>query len=248
MKLNTRLPPTLLGILGAAATFSLYSLVVVFTTPHLSPELSLAIAMRMNTLIVIGIPLGIGFQAYLAANLKRNGCQVRGKASAFGGQASGSALSAFFSSFGLTQVGCCTLWLYYLSLLPGVIGVAAAGFFVRYSVILSDLSLGLVWIPVFYTLTRIISVKSESRNLRGVMKFLGVRSCFSSVPTGGRLLVRRISDVNDLLFSFRICQRIQLNRIDGRLREFHVQSLIVMIRTLRKSPRAPGAYANIFFH
>lgn len=154
MTLNTHLPPTLLGILGAAVSFTLYSLVVVFTTPNLSPPVSLAIAMRMNTLMVIGMPLGIGLQTYLTANLKRSGCQVRGKVSAFGGSATGSALSAFLSFFGLTQVGCCTLWLYYLSLLPGVIGIAAAAFMIRYSLILSDISLALIWIPVFYILMR----------------------------------------------------------------------------------------------
>ncbi len=166
MTLTERLPPTIWGILGATVSFTLYSLVVVFTTPNLSPPVSLAVAMRMNTHIVIGMPLGIGLQTYLTTYLKRSGCQVRGKASAVGGTATGSALSASFSFFGLTQVGCCTLWLYYLSLLPSVIGVAMAAFIVRYSVLLSDISLVLAWIPVFLSLMRIRDIKSaESKHV-----------------------------------------------------------------------------------
>ncbi len=166
MTLTARFPPPLSGILGATVSFTLYSLVVVLTTPTLSPPVSLAIAMRMNTHIVVGMPLGIGLQAYLTAYLKRSGCQVRGKASAVGGTATGSALSAFFSFFGLTQVGCCTLWLYYLSLLPSITGVAVAAFIVRYSVLLSDISLVLVWIPVFLILMRTRDIKSaESKHV-----------------------------------------------------------------------------------
>ncbi len=160
MTLTARFPAAIWGILGGTVSFTLYSLVVVFTTPNLNPPVSLLVAMRMNPHIVIGMPLGIGLQTYLTAYLKRSGCQLRGKASAVGGTATGSALSAFFSFFGLTQVGCCTLWLYYLSLLPGVIGVAAAGFIVRYSVLLSDISLVLVWIPVFLILMRTRDLKS----------------------------------------------------------------------------------------
>ncbi len=166
MTLTERLPPTVWGILAGTVSFGLYSLVVVLTTPDLSPPASLAIAMRMNTHVVIGMPLGIGLQTYLNAYLKRSGCQVRGKATAVGGTATGSAFSAFFSFFGLTQVGCCTLWLYYLSLLPSVIGVAVAAFIVRYSVLLSYISLVLVWIPVFPSLMRIRDIKSaESKHV-----------------------------------------------------------------------------------
>lgn len=166
MTLTERLPPTIWGILAGTVSFVLYSLVVVLTTSDLSPPASLAIAMRMNTHIVIGMPLGIGLQTYLAAYLKRSGCQVRGKTSAVGGTATGSALSSFFSFFGMTQVGCCTLWLYYLSLLPSVIGVGLAAFIVRYSVLLSDISLVLVWMPVFIILIRIRDIKSaESKHM-----------------------------------------------------------------------------------
>jgi len=87
---------------------------------------------------------------------------VRGKGSAFGGTATGSALSAFFSFFGLTQIGCCTLWLFYLSLLPTVIGVGAAAFLIQYSVLLSDLSLSLVWIPVVFILLRIRRIEGQN--------------------------------------------------------------------------------------
>ncbi len=166
MTLTERLPSTIWGILAGTVSFVLYSLVVVLTTSDLSPPASLAIAMRMNTHIVIGMPLGIGLQTYLTAYLKRSGCQVRGKTSAVAGTATGSALSSFFSFFGLTQVGCCTLWLYYLSLLPSVIGVGLAAFIVRYRVLLSDISLVLVWMPVFLILTRIRDIKSaESKHV-----------------------------------------------------------------------------------
>ncbi len=160
MASTERFLPIIWGILAGTVSFALYSLVVVLTTPDLSPPASLAIAMRMNTHIVIGMPLGIGLQTYLTAYLKRSGCQVRGKAPAVGGTATGSALSSFFSFFGLTQVGCCTLWLYYLSLLPSAIGVAMAAFIVRYSAPLSDVSLVLVWVPLFLILMRIRDIKS----------------------------------------------------------------------------------------
>lgn len=105
--------------------------------------------------IMIGIPLGVGLQAYLSSYLKRIPCPTRAAKPTLGSTAAGSTLSAFFSFFSLTQVGCCTLWLLYLSLLPSVVGVGVAGFLVRYSPILSNLSLVLVAVPVVFLLWKI---------------------------------------------------------------------------------------------
>ncbi len=161
MSLPGRLPAFAWGIVGFAVSLAIYSLIVVFTTPNLAPITSLAVSLRMNPHIMIGIPLGVGVQTYLLAYVKRASCPVRGKASAFGGTATGSALSAFFSFFGLTQIGCCTMWLYYLSLLPSVIGGGAAAILIRYSVLLSNLSLALVWIPVVLFLLRIRNLETR---------------------------------------------------------------------------------------
>ena len=143
------------GIVGFTVSLSLYSAIVALTTPNLKPLVSLQIALLTTPQIMLGVPAGVGLQLFLTRSLKQMPCPTRAAKPAFGLAASGSAFSSFLSFFGLTQVGCCSLWLLYLSLLPSVVGVGAAGFLIRYSTLLSNLSLVLVWVPVAYLIWRI---------------------------------------------------------------------------------------------
>lgn len=163
MRILRRISPIVWGIIGFFLSLLIYSLTVILTTPNLQPLKSLEISFALNPQVAIGVPLGVGIQAYLSSYFKRMPCPTGTANSAVGGTISGSVLSAFFSFFSLTQVGCCTLWLFYLSLLPSVVGVGAAGFLISYSSLLSNLSLALVWMPVGFLLWRIRTQTRRSR-------------------------------------------------------------------------------------
>jgi hypothetical protein len=152
-----RLSPIVWGLLGFAAGFTVYSATIILTTPNLSAPTSLWVAFNISPQIMLGVPAGLGIQAYLVSYAKRLPCPVGGTRQNMGGTAIGSVPSALFSFFGLTQVGCCTFWLFFLSILPSVVGVGAAGFLISYGFILSNVSLVLVAIPIVLLIHKIRS-------------------------------------------------------------------------------------------
>lgn len=154
--------PISTGLVASTGTLLLYLLVVVITTPNLPPATSIQVAFRLNGHILLGSSIGMGIQTFLVMYSRRLPCPITKKKTAVGAASTSAAVSAFFSFFSLTAVGCCGLWLYILSLLPGILGVGLTGFFITYGSILS--MLGLVGI--------VISILLMLRNIRNTLKQL----------------------------------------------------------------------------
>ncbi len=137
------------SILGVLSLF-LYLLFVVITTPSLPPLYAVRVAIVLRWWVLLGVSVAVGVQTSLNSYAKTAGCNVRRK-SLGGSTGAFAALSSFFSYLALIPVGCCGLWLYVLSLLPGLIGVTASAFLIVYGTELGLLSLGLMAASVTYT-------------------------------------------------------------------------------------------------
>ncbi|MBT8243322.1 MAG: hypothetical protein HKO48_04110 [Nitrosopumilus sp.] len=140
---------TLAGII----TVVVYLSVVVLTTPALEPLAAISAAFQLNTIVIIGMGIGIGLQVFLTEKSKLLGCKLDVKKKAFGGNTGSTAATSFFSFFSLVPLGCCGWWLYVLSLLPGIVGTGVSAVLIEYSQILAYL--GLVIIFGFAGLTAI---------------------------------------------------------------------------------------------
>ncbi|MEE9563543.1 MAG: hypothetical protein V3V69_01275, partial [Nitrosopumilaceae archaeon] len=110
------------GILFGIITIVAYLTVVVITTPALPPDAAISAAFQLNSIVIIGMGVGVGLQMYLAGKSKMLGCKLNVKKKAFGGNAGSTAATSFFSFFSLIPLGCCGWWLYALSLLPSIVG------------------------------------------------------------------------------------------------------------------------------
>jgi len=155
--------PLFWGTVGFTTAISIYSVVVAYTTPNLPLPTSIQAAVMLNPHILLGVPTAAGIQSYLAAYLRAMPCRAKIGAPALV-TGSTSALSAVFSFFGLTQVGCCTLWLYYLSMLPSLVGAGAAGFMIQYSSLLAGMALLLAFIPIALLARQIREIKRSIRS------------------------------------------------------------------------------------
>ncbi len=155
--------PIFSGIIAFTFSLFLYWATVVLTTPNLKPLTALEVTFALNPQITFGAPASIGLQTYLAAYLKRLPCPTGNLKPGISITASGSALASFLSFFELTQVGCCSVWLLYLSLLPGLISVGITAFLIRYSTELTNLFLILAWLPVLLSLLKIKRLRSMKR-------------------------------------------------------------------------------------
>ncbi len=132
-------------------TIAIYLSVVVITTPALPAIDAISAAFQLNSIVIIGMGVGIGLQIFLSEKGKQLGCKVNVKKKAFGGNSSSAAATSFFSFFSLVPLGCCGWWLYALSLLPSVVGTGASAILIEYSQPLAYL--GLVIIFGFNALT-----------------------------------------------------------------------------------------------
>lgn len=154
---------TYAGIRNAiiAATFFLflYMLVVILTTPSLSPLNAVTIAVRVNGMIISGMLVGIAIQSFLVTYSKQASCSRKMSRTAGGVSATGSAISSFLSFFTLVPLGCCGTWLYIISFLPGILGTGVSGFIVQYSRVLSLLGFILMGASIIHTY---ISIKHGS--------------------------------------------------------------------------------------
>jgi len=145
-------------------TIIAYLTVVVVTTPALPADAALSAAFELNSIVIVGMGVGIGSQIYLSENSKRIGCKLNVKRKALGANSSGTAATGFFSFFSLVPLGCCGWWLYVLSLLPSVLGTGVTAFLIEYSQALSYL--GLVIIFGFNGLTYIkLQKEKKIRNI-----------------------------------------------------------------------------------
>ena len=136
-------------------TMAVYLTVVVVTTPALPPEAAINAAFQINSIVIVGMAVGIGLQIYLSEQSKKLGCKLNIKRKAFGGSSGSTAATSFFSFFSLVPLGCCGWWLYVLSLLPSVFGSGVSAVLIEYSQPLAYLGLviifgfnGLTWMKL----------------------------------------------------------------------------------------------------
>ena len=145
-------------------TVIIYLSVVVITTPALEPLAAISAAFQLNSIVIIGMGVGIGLQIFLTEKSKLLGCKLDVKKKTFGGNTGSTAATSFFSFFSLVPLGCCGWWLYALSLLPGIVGTGVTSVLIEYSQVLAYV--GLVIIFGFAGLTALkLQKEIKLRNL-----------------------------------------------------------------------------------
>jgi hypothetical protein len=133
------------GIIAGSISLVVYVLVVVVTTPSLPAAVAIKIAFTVNSIVMVGISLGIGAQVFLSSYSRLMACRLD-RRKAFTGAGSGStAFSSFLSFFSLVPLGCCGTWLYILSFLPSIVGGTLSATLIQYSRRLSYIGLAVVW-------------------------------------------------------------------------------------------------------
>jgi len=139
------------GLVYAIFALALYMSTVVFTTPNLPPLDSIRIATRLNWWIIAGASVGVGTQVFLITYAKEKGCDLRRRKPLTGATGIFSASASFLSFLALIPVGCCGIWLYVLSFLPGIVGVGASAVLIEGSRIIAVIGLGLMTLAILYT-------------------------------------------------------------------------------------------------
>jgi hypothetical protein len=137
--------PVQKAILVGIATVIIYLSVVVITTPALEPLAAINAAFQLNSIVIIGMGIGIGLQVFLSEKSKQLGCKLDVKKKAFGANTGSTAATSFFSFFSLVPLGCCGWWLYALSILPGIVGTGVSAILIEYSQVLAYLGLGIIF-------------------------------------------------------------------------------------------------------
>ena len=133
------------AIIVGIITIIVYLSVVVITTPALEPLAAISAAFQINSIVIIGMGIGIGLQIFLSEKSKLLGCKLKVKKKAFGGNSGSVVTTSFFSFFSLVPLGCCGWWLYALSLLPSVVGTGVSAVLIEYSQILAYVGLGIIF-------------------------------------------------------------------------------------------------------
>ncbi len=133
------------AIIVGIITIVVYLSVVVITTPALEPLAAINAAFQINSIVIIGMGIGIGLQIFLSEKSKLLGCKLNIKRKAFGGNSGSVATTSFFSFFSLVPLGCCGWFLFVLSLLPSVVGVGATAVLIEYSQILAYVGLVIIF-------------------------------------------------------------------------------------------------------
>lgn len=133
------------AILIGIVTIVVYLLVVIITTPALEPLDAISAAFQLNSIVIIGMGIGIGLQVFLSEKSKLLGCKLDVKKKALSGNSGSVATTSFFSFFSLVPLGCCGWWLYALSLLPGIVGTGVSAVLIEYSQVLSYLGLAIIF-------------------------------------------------------------------------------------------------------
>jgi hypothetical protein len=133
------------AIIVGILTIIIYLTVVVVTTPALGALDAISAAFQLNSIVIIGMGIGVGLQIFLAEKSKMLGCRLDVKKRVFGGNAGSTATTSFFSFFSLVPLGCCGWWLYALSLLPSVFGTGVSAVLIQYSQALAYLGLAIIF-------------------------------------------------------------------------------------------------------
>ena len=133
---------TIVGIITAI----IYLAIVVVTTPSLPAIAAINAALKVNSIVIFGLAIGVGIQFFLASYSKSLGCRINKKRKGiFGGGSSSTAISSFFSFFSLVPLGCCGSWLLILSMLPSIFGSSLSVVLIEYSKVLSYIGLAIVF-------------------------------------------------------------------------------------------------------
>jgi hypothetical protein len=179
---NTR-NAILKGVMIGVVTAVIYLAVVVFTTPNLPPSAAIDAALKVNGIIIIGLAIGVGIQVFTSTYSRGLGCRVDDKRKyeqkrqkqhkgirrvfPIGGRAGSSggstAISSFLSFFSLVPLGCCGSWLFILSTLPSVFGGALSVILIKYSTLLSYVSLAVV---IGFAVLSVLRLRRESNEIR----------------------------------------------------------------------------------
>ena len=160
MRTWSSVSPIKKAILVGILTIVIYLTVVVVTTPALEPIDAISAAFQLNSIVIIGMGIGIGLQIFLVEKSKMLGCRLDVKKRAFGGNTGSTAATSFFSFFSLVPLGCCGWWLYVLSLLPSVFGTGVSAVLIEYSQALAYIGLAIIF--GFNALTA-INLKKEMK-------------------------------------------------------------------------------------
>jgi len=164
LKTWSMISPIKKAIFVGILTMVIYLTVVVLTTPALGPVDAISAAFQLNSIIIIGMGIGIGVQIFLSEKSKLLGCKLSVKKKTLGGNTGSTAATSFFSFFSLVPLGCCGWWLYVLSLLPSVFGTGVTAVLIEYSQVLAYLGLAIIF--GFNALTAIkLKREIESRKL-----------------------------------------------------------------------------------
>lgn len=134
------------GIIVGIITAAIYLAIVVITTPSLPAIAAINAAIKVNSIVIFGLAIGVGIQFFLASYSKSLGCRVDKKRKGiFGGGSGSTAISSFFSFFSLVPLGCCGSWLLILSMLPSIFGSSLSVVLIEYSKVLSYIGLAIVF-------------------------------------------------------------------------------------------------------
>ncbi len=153
--MNLGRSPRIVGTLYGLALVAVYSIVIVVSTPYLSPATSLRLSLERNWPFFLTLPSAFGILMGLRRQIAIGGrCSTRAGA-AFG--ASTSFLSSFFSLFSLSLVGCCGLLAFWISAL---LGTAAVVSLVELSLPLTLLALAGMIVSILFTVRTSHRVKS----------------------------------------------------------------------------------------
>ena len=164
LKTWSLISPIKKAIFVGILTMVIYLTVVVVTTPALGPLDAISAAFQLNSIVIVGMGIGIGVQIYLGEKSKLLGCKLTVKKKTLGGNTGSTAATSFFSFFSLVPLGCCGWWLYVLSLLPSVFGTGISAVLIEYSQALAYLGLAIIF--GFNALTAIkLKREVESRKL-----------------------------------------------------------------------------------
>ncbi len=145
MKTWSTIAPIKKAIFVGILTIVVYLTVVVITTPALGPLDAINAAFQLNSIVIVGMGIGIGLQIYLTEKSKLLGCKLDIKKKTIGGNTGSAAATSFFSFFSLVPLGCCGWWLYALSLLPSVFGTGVSAVLIEYSQVLAYLGLAIIF-------------------------------------------------------------------------------------------------------
>ena len=108
--------PITKAIFAGIITVTIYLLVVVITTPALEPLAAIHAAFQLNSIVIIGMGIGMGLQIFLSEKSKQLGCKLDVKKKAFGGKYWKHCCNIFFLIFLLGSTW--MLWLVALCAIP----------------------------------------------------------------------------------------------------------------------------------